>query len=347
MVRKELSLVALFLLAQACGQSPSPPESDGGAADAGGVDAGFGDAGSPDAGAGAFDPTMAGAYSSAKLSGSAAVVATGHQVPVDCEVPTTGPSPAPYPLVLILHGFQLSATQYQGYAERLASHGYVACLVDYPAGFVPNHVEAVRDVRGALDWLLARSQAAGDSLLGKIDPQRVGVMGHSLGGKLSVLAASDDARFGAVLGLDPVDGASFCNATDCPDAIERLPLPIPTAFLGETLDATANWGGQACAPSGSNYQTFYAAAATPSLEVTLVGASHMSFIDEPASCGLFCGACQTATLSQARALFIARAYSAAFFERWLRQRTEAEAWLTGAQAQAAFVAPGDVSLFSK
>jgi len=295
------------------------------------------------AGSAAVDPTGDGPFTTATADGTASVTSTGHSVPVHCVVPNSGPSAAPYPVVLILHGFQLPASQYTGYATRLGSFGYVACLVDYPAGFVANHADNAKDVVGALDWVLESSATVGGALAGLVDDTKVGVMGHSLGGKLSVLAAAQDTRFKAVLGLDPVDTSTLCNPTACPDASEKLPLPIPTAFLGETLDSTAGLGGQACAPAADNYQTFFAKAGSPSVEVTLNGANHMSFIDDVAKCGFTCSVCQTATMPSSDALAIARAYSVAFFESRLRGNAALDSW----PSSNGFVTAGSVSVQTK
>jgi dienelactone hydrolase len=272
------------------------------------------------------DPSKPGPFATSASDATANVPATGHAVPMHCVVPDAA---GPHPVVLIAHGFQLPAAQYYGYADRLGSHGYVACTADFPAGFSPNHAQSAQDLVGALDWVLGASAAAGNPLSGKIDPGLVGVMGHSLGGKLSVLAAATDTRFRAVLGLDPVDSAMLCNPTDCPDASDALPLAIPTAFLGETLDSTAGLGGQACAPAADNFQTFYASAGSPSYSLTLAGANHMSFLDDPATCGLVCSFCKPATLDHAKAIAVARTTTVAFFERRLRNRAEYEDWLTG------------------
>lgn len=290
------------------------------------------------------DPTKQGPFATSAFDGTATVAATSHSVPMHCVVPGDA---ATHPVVIIAHGFQLPATQYYGYAERLASHGHVACTADFPAGFTPNHAQSAKDLSGALDWVLGANSAAGNPLSGKIDPALVGVMGHSLGGKLAVLAAADDTRFRAVLGLDPVDSSMLCNPTDCPDASSALPLSIPTAFLGETLDSTAGLGGQACAPAADNYQTFYAQAGAPSYRFTLNGANHMSFLDDPSTCGLVCSFCQAPTLSHDDALAIAYGLTVAFFERRLRNRPEYESFLTGADANAQWVASGKLALESK
>lgn len=292
------------------------------------------------------DPTVDGPNGKSPFDATATVTATGHQVPMHCVLPL-GPSSATAPVVLIAHGFQLPAKQYYGYADRLASHGFIACTADFPAGFSANHADNAKDVSGALDWVLVQSTVGGSPLQGKVDIDHIGVMGHSLGGKVSVLAAKADVRFRAVLGLDPVDTSMLCDPVKCPDASDALPLPIPTAFLGETLDSTAGFGGQACAPAADNFQTFFAKAGSPSIEVTLIGANHMSFIDDVASCGITCSFCKQASMPNGEALGIARAYSVAFFARHLRGQAGYDAWLFGDLAKKQWVDSGKINLQSK
>jgi len=122
--------------------------------------------------------------------------------------------------------------------------------------------------------------------------------GHSLGGKAALLAATMDPRVRATITLDPVDTSGFgCDPAECPDVSAMMPLDIPTAFLGETTDAAG--GFQPCAPAADNSQTFYAGTTAPSLEVTVVGANHMSFLDDAASCGFTCSLCNEATAANA------------------------------------------------
>lgn len=287
------------------------------------------------------DPELPGPYASTRVDAMVQVTATMNRFGVSCLLPEGA---GPFAAVLVAHGFQLAPSQYDGYVQRLASFGYLACNVDFPASFRADHAANAQDIRGTIDWLVTEHTRAGGPLEGRVDLARIGVTGHSLGGKVTLLAAVNDARIRAYVGLDPVDTSGLCDATRCPDVSAMLPVAIPTLFIGETIDASGGVGGMSCAPATDNYTTFFDAANTPSLEFTLIGGNHMSFLDDPASCGLPCRLCQPATAPQTQTLRIARALMVAFFERHLRGRVEYDEHLTGPTAEARFVTPGHVTV---
>jgi acetyl esterase/lipase len=286
-----------------------------------------------------YDPNVDGPWQVEHVAGDHMV--DGVKIPMDAYYPAGGPEPGPHPVVLISHGFQLPPSQYTSYAQRLASHGYVALTVDFKAGlFDPNHVVYAKQVLGGIDWV------AQEATLGPIsDTDNVGLTGHSLGGKLSVIAASMDTRVRASITLDPVDGAMNCDPQKCPDASELLPLDIPLGFVGETLDAMG--GFMSCAPAADNFLTFYKNTTAPSLAVTVLGANHMSFLDDLAGCGFTCSLCNQPTLDNAVVNDLSRAFVVAFYGRHLRGISDYDLYLTGAEAQARYVDMGLVEIASK
>jgi chlorophyllase len=288
------------------------------------------------------DPNLDGPYTVAEIDDTTTVAATGHQEAIHCAYPTAGPSAGPYPVIIVGHGFQLPPTQYASYVKRLASFGYVALTADFSTGFLGvNNVENAKDLLGGLDWA-----ATSPKLGGKADANNAGATGHSLGGKVALLAATMDARIKASITLDPVDGAMGCNPQDCPDVSSLMPtLSIPTGFIGETTDAMGAL--QACAPAADNYTTFYAGTKSPSLEVTALGANHMSFLDDIASCGLTCAFCNAASAPNAQVNAMAKALVVAFYERYLRGDVSYDAHLTGAESTARYVATSQATITSK
>lgn len=284
------------------------------------------------------DPAQPGPIATAEVDESITVPATQNTFDVHCVLPASG---GPHPAVVLLHGFRIDGALYHGTAAHVASFGYAVCVPNYRAGFNANHVENAMDALGTVDWMTQAASFAGD-----VDAASITAAGHSLGGKLSFLAATMDTRITTVIGLDPVDAAPLCNATDCPDATDLLPIQIPTALLGETIDATANFG-QACAPADDNFQTFFEAGASPSLEVTFTKANHVSFVDDPDECGLACGFCNDAQADHADLIGMIRAYFVAFLERYAKGDVRYDEYLTGATAQTRWVTPGHVTLRTK
>lgn len=299
------------------------------------------EASSSDGAAGNTDPNLDGPFAFESRDATTKVVATGHDVAIHVVSPKTAGS---YPVVVMGHGFQLPPSQYYGYLERLASFGYVAMTVDYPAPLSgSSNPDQAKDMIAGIDW------AKADTALGaKVDDTRAATTGHSLGGKVALLAATMDARVKASIVLDPVDagGPSGCTAPACANVASLLPgLAIPTGFLGETTDATGTF--QACAPAASNFTTFYAQAKSPSLSVTVMGANHMSFLDDVSKCGVTCSFCKPAAASNADVNALARAFVVAFVERHVRGRASYDAYLTGADAVARYVTTNRATIASK
>ena len=287
------------------------------------------------------DPAAEGTYAYAEKDATVTVATTGDSVAIHVAYPTAA---GLFPVVVFAHGFQLAPSQYYGYLKRLASFGYVALTVDFPTSLGGNdNPRQAKDQIGGLDW------AKGDATFGtKVDATTAGMSGHSLGGKLALLAATMDARVKASFVLDPVDsgGPGGCTAPACVQVKNLMPtLAVPTGFLGETTDAVG--GFQACAPAADNFTTFYAQAKTPSVQITALGANHMSFLDDVSKCGFACGFCNAATAPSAQVNGMARAFTVAFYERHLRGNAAYDTYLTGAEAKALYVATNQATIASK
>jgi len=274
------------------------------------------------------DPNIDGPFSYAEKD---ATMAVGKR---RVEIHTAYPkATGTYPLVVVAHGFQLASSYYYGYLRRLASFGYVGITVDYPTSMMGNDNQAqAGDLIQSINWVKT------DSTLGSLtDTSNVGMTGHSLGGKLALLAASKDARVRASIVLDPIDGGhGGCSGDKCVMVANLLPsLTIPTAFLGETTDATGSF--QACAPASTNYTTFFAKANAPSFEATVLGANHMSFLDDTRSCGITCSVCRKPAVTNEHVSGLSRAFVVAFYERWLRGNESYDTYLTGSAMRERYI----------
>ena len=238
-------------------------------------------------------------------------VGNGRSAAATTYVPTA--APAPRPLVVISPGFQMARAQYASYAQHLASWGMTVVLADYTdEGFFPDHQQLADDIDAEITW------AIGQADLG-VDPTKIATAGHSLGGKLSILVAADDPRVGAVVGWDPVDGGSA--PTVVPGKMAGFHAAL--AVIGETTDGSG--GGMPCAPTAQNYATFYGAAPSPALAMTIDGADHMDWVDDP-TCAL-CSLCTAGTAPADRARTATRRLDVAWLRRRLLGDTAMDPWL--------------------
>jgi len=204
-----------------------------------------------------------------------------------------------YPVVLMRAGLAALTTGYTTLAEDLASHGYVVVGFDAPyrstvvvlpdgrviARAPQNDADLVSgsqqellanklvqawsaDMGFALDQLerLNASDPSG-KLLGRLDMQRVGVFGHSLGGATALQFCHDDPRCKA--GID-VDGAPLGR-------VIREGVTQPFMFL---LSDHSSESDAETRPIMANIRSIYdRLPGDRRLQVIIRGASHFRFGD--------------------------------------------------------------------
>ncbi len=333
--------IVLGLLSGGCGNTGS----NGAGADAGGgagADAGppgtdgrpdAGGTTTPDGGAAVTDPGQAGPESWG--SDTQTIDVGGESIPLTIYLPD---STGPHPTIVFTHGFTLEPSMYASYGEHLASWGYAVILPKLPGSVFSSktHRELADLLEGVLDWIDANASDTAGPLKGRVDTGALALAGHSMGGKLSLLVASEDARPKAVFGVNPVDSGSplSSNPDDYPSVTpERMPdITVPLGLLGETVNASAGLG-QACAPADDNFQQYYAYADSPAVQIEVLGANHMSFLDDP-NCGFTCSACSAGTDDPATTRRLTQRYMTAFFQVVLRDQSAYAAFLTGSEMQA-------------
>ena len=106
---------------------------------------------------------------------------------------------ARHPLVLLSHGFGGAARQMTWLGEALARAGYVAVAVDHPG---TNGVDGVTAAGAYAPWEraadlhLALDRVLADAVLGpRVDSERMGIVGFSIGGWTSALMLGAQADF--------------------------------------------------------------------------------------------------------------------------------------------------------
>jgi dienelactone hydrolase len=176
---------------------------------------------------------------------------------------------APAPAVVFLPGRFAPEEQYESYARLLATRGYVVAMRARYGWFHPD--ARLADEAVALEhWL---------SSLPYVDAKRIGIAGHSMGGRVAVTAAVNDENFRAVVSIDP-GGERSVPVID--HVVEKLRAPL--LLIG----AEVAWKGwDICAPLATNYQRFFERAPAGTVELTILGADHVQLMDEPDAFGQF------------------------------------------------------------
>lgn len=182
-------------------------------------------------------------------------------------------------LVVIAHGFGGSAMRFDAIARYLAGRGYVVAAPTFPltneaapGGHLTGLDDLVSqpgDISFVIDEMLAANATAGDPLHGRIDGERIGVVGHSLGGATAValtrLACCTDTRVDAVVG---VAAATFLLPVFGDEPVD--PHGAPMLSLTGDADPVVR---------SSGVREFHDALAPPRVYVELVGANHVDLIE--------------------------------------------------------------------
>jgi len=201
------------------------------------------------------------------------------------------------PAVVFLPARAAPEWQYDSYARALASRGFVVALRTW-YGFLRTDPELAADARTIADWLIRHGLArAGD----------IGVAGHSMGGKASIMAALADPRFAAVVAIDP-DENGYTHVARGPIAGLRVPLLVIGAEV-------AYKAFRLCATPDGNYRSFWRHAPPGTTELTLLGADHVQVMDSPDEPGM--GICRVGKVDSQKVRLLSRAATVAFLLRQL------------------------------
>ena len=230
--------------------------------------------------------------------------------PTDGEpgVPSTD---GPFPLIVYSHGATSAADSSSFLTEHLASHGFVVAAAQHPVRSLAERGDAFaerpREVHAVVDLLLARSSASGDRFEGTIDPERLGVAGHSFGGLTTIaLLGETGNRFDAGLAMAP--GIRPGDPAGVADAIRTIEVPV-MMMMGQA-DVLARY---------EHLSAAYATIPTTTTRYALVlpTAGHQSFND---AC-LVADLCPPGTLDQQQGHELVASYATAFFQVHLAHQT--------------------------
>ncbi|MCE1252576.1 MAG: acetylhydrolase [Anaerolineae bacterium] len=223
-----------------------------------------------------------------------------------------------YPLVVFSHGaFGMKGGNISTYTE-LASNGYVVCAIDHPyhalltsdsqhhTVFIDKtFLQEVLDINNGQyndaeaykieqKWLLLRTQDINfvlntilnqtknqnaDPVYRLINPQKIGLMGHSLGAAASAQVARQRSDIGAVVNLDADLLGEYIEFKDGKNVLNPAPFPAPIlSILADDMTRLIN-----PIPDAENVVAVkhVDAGAPAAFEVAITGTDHQSLTDLP------------------------------------------------------------------
>jgi len=272
------------------------------------------------------DPGEPGPYATGSVVLNITNPDNGDELVTDVYYPSAGeeidPGDAPYAALVFARGFLSSSGNYAGNGRHLASWGYIVVVADFPS----EDIEArAADVQYLLSYLQAENTDPASMFYNRIDTSRFGVLGHSLGGLTTLMVSARDPRVQVAVALDPV------NPTE--------PMGTPWDYAPEApqIDAALAVIGapsQTC-NSSANYNSMYSVVGSDHKALWVIdGASHCDFVDFTSSlesflCYLLCGGQYSAERVQ-----LARRYTTAWLNYYLREQPEYFSYLYGEDAEA-------------
>ena len=131
-----------------------------------------------------------------------------------------------FPVIVFGHGFIISWDSYDNYWTSLVPEGYILCFPTTEMGFTPSHQSFADDLIFLTSQMQIESQNSTSIFYNSILP-KTGIMGHSMGGGASFLAAANNPNINTLI--------NFAAAETNPSAISAARnINIPSLiFSGE------------------------------------------------------------------------------------------------------------------
>ncbi len=174
-----------------------------------------------------------------------------------------------FPVLVLGHGFLMDVASYRCFADSLVPYGYIIVLPRTEGGIPPNHQQFGLDLRFLNEQMKVEGQTPTSFFYQRVAPASA-IMGHSMGGGASFLAAASYTGVTTVV--------NFAAAETNPSSIQaakQVTVPV-LMFIGENDGVTP--------PAQHQLPMFDSCASPCKLRVTIKGGGHCYFADPSTTC---------------------------------------------------------------
>ena len=174
-----------------------------------------------------------------------------------------------FPFIAFGHGFVMDYTAYQNITDVLVASGYVMIYVETEGGFAPAHVDFGLDLAYVADHFYEENSTAG-SLFQSHLIDRCAIMGHSMGGGSTWLAANTSESVDCIAGLAPAETNPSASAA-------ASNVNVPALVLSGSSDAVTP-------PADHHIPIYEGTASDCKIFVDILNGSHCGYADSGSLC---------------------------------------------------------------
>ncbi len=176
-----------------------------------------------------------------------------------------------FPVITFGHGFAMTWDAYQNIWEDLVAEGYILAFPRTEGGLFPSpvHADFGLDLAQVSNKILALNSTTGSIFENKINGNAA-IMGHSMGGGATFLAAANNTNIKTIVGLAP--------AETTPSSIAAAAnVSVPTLVFSGSEDGVT--------PPASNHIPMYdAVAGSCKYFISILGGAHCYFANTNFNC---------------------------------------------------------------
>lgn len=175
-----------------------------------------------------------------------------------------------FPVVVIGHGFTMNYVPYIFWGNALAEAGYIVAIPNTETGFSPSHSAFAADMAFLVEKLYSENNNSNSPFYQHVQSDAC-IMGHSMGGGCTYLAAQNNANVSATI--------TFAAAETNPSAIAAAAnVACPSLVFSGSADCVT--------PPAQHQIPIYNALPDCKAYLSLVGGGHCNFANYNFNCSL-------------------------------------------------------------
>ncbi|MFO7613860.1 MAG: alpha/beta hydrolase [Bacteroidales bacterium] len=173
-------------------------------------------------------------------------------------------APGQFPVLSYGHGFVMTVDAYANFSDALVPQGYIFALPNTETSFSPSHNDLALDLVFIIQSMALENNDPGSLFFGAV-AETSAVMGHSMGGGASMLAAASDPAITAVV--------NHAAANTSPSAIQAATdITVPALLFAGSEDCVT--------PPSQHQQIMYdSLASNCKTLISITGGGHCYFAE--------------------------------------------------------------------